>query len=381
MLTQNRVAQAPLRILTIDDSKIIHMHVSKAFKNYNIELVFATDGVQGLAAATRVHPDIILLDVTMPVMDGIETLAKLKEDASLRAIPVIMLTSEAGKENVVKIARIGIRDYILKPFTEQIVVERVSRVIDLHPHEAESKVKTLDDPINILVVEDKQAIIEQIRDALSDRSWKIVGYGQCGEALNYTTKEIPDVILISLSLPEKGAFNLFHMIRSNQRTRSVPVFGLSVKTSVEEQTQAQTVGFSGIFTKPLATQELQYRLSKAMGIDTSRLYFQIEGSAMFVKIPNDPSTIVTADFSSYIQPKLLEMVDSGLSKLVVDATEVSKVDTNIIKMILNVIQTSKKLGVKFRVAGTQAFGDQAQVYEESKDFDIYPDRKSALDSF
>jgi len=372
----------PLKILSVDDSKMIHTVIGKAFKSYNVDLIFASNGVEGLAAAAREKPDIMILDVTMPVMDGIETLGKLKADPSLKDIPVIMLTAEAGKENVIKIARIGIRDYIIKPFTEQLVVERVGRVIDLQPRgTSEAKVKTLDDPVNILVVEDKPAIIEQIRDAAGNSPWKIIGCGQCGEAIDYTSKEIPDVILISISLPDKAAFNFFQMMRANQRTKSVPVFGLSVKTAVEEQNQAQAIGFNGIFTKPLDMQELQYRLSKAMGLDTSKRYFQLEGNAMFVRIPNDPSTIVATEMTGYIQPKLREMVDSGLSKLVVDASEVQKVDMGIIKMMLNIVQNAKELGVKFRVVGTQAFGDQAQSYEDTKDFEIYPDRQSALSSF
>lgn len=372
----------PLKILSVDDSKMIHTVIGKAFKSYNVDLVFASNGVEGLAAAARENPDIIILDVTMPVMDGIETLGKLKADPAMKNIPVIMLTAEAGKENVIKIARIGIRDYIIKPFTEQLVVERVGRVIDLQPRgSAEAKTKTLDDTANILVVEDKPAIIEQIREAAGSSPWKIIGCSQCGEAIDYTSKEIPDVIIISLSLPEKAAFNFFQMMRANQRTKSVPVFGLSVKTAVEEQNQAQSIGFNGIFTKPLDMQELQYRMSKAMGLDTSKRYFQLEGTAMFVRLPNDPNTIVATELSGYIQPKLREMVDSGLSKLVVDASEVQKVDMGIIKMMLNIVQNAKELGVKFRVVGSQAFGDQAQAFEETKDMEIYPDRQSALSAF
>jgi len=119
------------KILSVDDSRMVHTLIGRSFANYDVNMVFASNGQEGLEAAAREKPDVILLDVTMPVMDGVECLGKLKADPTLKDIPVIMLTAEAGKENVLKIAKMGVRDYIVKPFTEPNVVERVSRLVDL----------------------------------------------------------------------------------------------------------------------------------------------------------------------------------------------------------------------------------------------------------
>jgi two-component system cell cycle response regulator len=372
----------PLKILSVDDSKMIHSVIAKAFKTYNVELLFASNGVEGLAVATREKPDIIILDVTMPVMDGIETLTKLKTDPSLKDIPVIMLTAEAGKENVIKIARIGIRDYIIKPFTEQLVVERVSRIIDLQPKGAtEVKVKSIEDEALIIVVEDKPAIIEQIKQSAGNPKWKVVGSSQCGEAIDITTKAVPDIILISLSLPEKGAFTFFQAMRGNPRTKSVPIFGLSVKTAIEEQNQAQSMGFNGIITKPLDVHELNHRLSRAMNLDTSAKYFWIEGDVQYAKIPNDPSTHEASEITAYISPKLRSMVDSGLNKLIIDNNEVTKISMTVIKLIIAVMQSARELGVKFRVIGSKDFATQAKAFEETKDMEIHESRDAAIASF
>ena len=115
------------KILSIDDSRMIHTLIGKGFNGYDVQLVFASNGQEGLDVAAREMPDVILLDVTMPVMDGIECLGKLKADPALKDIPVIMLTAEAGKENVLKIAKMGVRDYIVKPFSETGIIDRVSR--------------------------------------------------------------------------------------------------------------------------------------------------------------------------------------------------------------------------------------------------------------
>src|SRR4051812_43605721 len=104
------------KILTVDDSKTIRVIVAKAFKPYECEIFEASNGIEGLAAAIKEKPDVIILDLTMPIMDGAEMLAKLKANPELKTIPVIMLTAEAGRENVLRIARMGVRDYLIKPF-------------------------------------------------------------------------------------------------------------------------------------------------------------------------------------------------------------------------------------------------------------------------
>ena len=98
---------------------------------YDCVLCEASNGEEGLAAAAREMPDLILLDVTMPVMDGVTMLTKLKEDAALKAIPVIMLTAESGRDNVLHIARLGVRDYLVKPFKEEQLLEKVGRTLAL----------------------------------------------------------------------------------------------------------------------------------------------------------------------------------------------------------------------------------------------------------
>jgi DNA-binding response OmpR family regulator len=121
------------RILTVDDSTTIRKIVRRALDNFNCELLEAQNGVEGLAAANKEKPDLILLDITMPVMTGIEMLEKLKSVKELKAIPVIMLTAESGRNAVTKAVRIGIKDYIVKPFKGAELVERIKKYIRLMP--------------------------------------------------------------------------------------------------------------------------------------------------------------------------------------------------------------------------------------------------------
>jgi len=107
------------------------MIVGKAFRPYDCQMVEACNGEEGLATAAREKPDLIILDVTMPVMDGVTMLTKLKEDAVLKTIPVIMLTAESGRDNVLQIAKLGVRDYLVKPFKEDQLIEKAGKIITL----------------------------------------------------------------------------------------------------------------------------------------------------------------------------------------------------------------------------------------------------------
>jgi two-component system cell cycle response regulator len=119
------------KILSVDDSRTIRLIVGRAFKPYDCTVLEAGNGEEGLAAAAREKPDLIILDVTMPVMDGVTMLTKLKEDETLKATPVIMLTAESGRDNVLHIAKLGVRDYLVKPFKEDQLIEKAGRVVTL----------------------------------------------------------------------------------------------------------------------------------------------------------------------------------------------------------------------------------------------------------
>jgi DNA-binding response OmpR family regulator len=129
-----------LKVLTVDDSKTIRMIVKKAFQNYNCEITEAENGVEGLAAAAKIKPGLIILDITMPVMTGTEMLERLKGDADLKNIPVIMLTAESGKDNVLNIVKQGVKDYMVKPFKGEDLIERVRKIMPL-----EAKAEEADD--------------------------------------------------------------------------------------------------------------------------------------------------------------------------------------------------------------------------------------------
>ncbi len=370
------------KILTVDDSKTIRLIVTKAFKTFDCDVFEAANGVEGLAVASREQPDIIILDLTMPIMDGAEMLSKLKSNPDLRNIPVIMLTAEAGRENVLKIAKLGVRDYLIKPFKEELIVERVGRVIDLKPKgETTARTRRFDDPLNVLVVDDKPAIVDQIKAGFGDTIWSTQGRSQTGEAVDYCSQQLPDLILVSLSLPDNGGFTLFQMLRASSKTKNVPVFGLSVKTAVDEQTRAQQAGFTGVITKPIDFEELKSKIARALHLDTSYKYFEQRDGILVLKLPANFTTNVANEVTLHLRNKVAEAVDSGLDRMVVDLSQLKSADVSVIKLGLTAMQLCTDLSLKHRVIGSDAVSKECRNYEESKDWHFVTSFEEAVAAF
>ncbi|MEO7597621.1 MAG: response regulator [Opitutus sp.] len=366
------------KILTVDDSKTVRIIVRKAFKTYDCEILEAGNGVEGLALAAKENPDLILLDVTMPVMDGVEMLTKLKSDPALKGIPVMMLTAEGGRDNVLKIAKIGVRDYLVKPFKEDVLIEKAGRVIDLKPlSETPSKAKSIFDPADILIVEDKPAIIQQIQEGLKHTPWKVHGVAAQGEAIDFCSRTPPDLMLVSLSLPEDSAFTLFRLIRTNVKTKYTPVFALVVKTETAQQQQAQTVGFSAIITKPIDLGDLETKMAKAMNLDTSQRYYAVEGDSMIMRLPENCSPAVIAEAATYLKPKFAQAVDAGHNKVVIDIHQLRSLHMGVIKLLFQAMQTCRELAMQFALVANPQIISECKGFEDTRGWTFYDSLEEA----
>jgi two-component system cell cycle response regulator len=360
------------KILTVDDSKTVRIIVRKAFKTFDCEILEAGNGVEGLALAAKENPDLILLDVTMPVMDGVEMLTKLKADPALKGIPVMMLTAEGGRDNVLKIAKIGVRDYLVKPFKEDVLIEKAGRVIDLKPlSETPAKAKSIFDPADILIVEDKPGIIQQIQEGLKHTPWKIHGVAAQGEAIDFCSRTPPDLMLVSLSLPEDSAFTLFRLIRTNVKTKYTPVFALVVKTETGQQQQAQTVGFSAIITKPIDLGELETKMAKAMNLDTSQRYYSVEGDSLIMRLPENCSPAVIAEAATYLKPKFAQAVDAGHNKVVIDIHQIRSLHMGVIKLLFQAMQTCRELAMQFALVANPQIISECKGFEDTRGWTFY----------
>src|SRR5512142_1904175 len=113
--------------LTVDDSRAVRTIVSKQVRDLGFEVTEAEDSVQGLAKLAEAQFDLVILDVTMPNMDGPTMLGRMR-DAGSRT-PVIMLTSESKRSIIAGAMRSGITDYILKPFRPEELRNKILSVL------------------------------------------------------------------------------------------------------------------------------------------------------------------------------------------------------------------------------------------------------------
>jgi two-component system chemotaxis response regulator CheY len=121
--------------LIVDDSSVMRKIVERSLRQAGIELakVFeAGNGVEALAVLATNPVDLILCDINMPVMDGLEFVKQLSGVANAKGVPVVMITTEGSESHVVQALSFGARGYIRKPFTAQQVREQILPVLEVH---------------------------------------------------------------------------------------------------------------------------------------------------------------------------------------------------------------------------------------------------------
>ncbi len=245
-----------LKVLTVDDSKTIRMVVKKAFKPYDCEIVEAENGVEGLAAAAREKPDLIVLDITMPVMNGIEMLEKMKGEPSLQDIPVIMLTAESGKDNVMQIVKMGVKDYMVKPFKGEELIQRVTKIVALEPKKED--------------------------DAGQDKNTK---------------------------------------------------------------------------------------------------FFTIEGDIQHLALPAVVSQETIAEISSQLKTDMVKAAEAGTKKLVLDLSQLPKINISIIKLIILTIEKCQETQTRLRVVGNAKLSNELKGFQETAEMSVYSTIEEAKAAF
>ncbi|HEY1679865.1 MAG TPA: response regulator [Candidatus Sulfotelmatobacter sp.] len=117
-----------IRVLIIDDSSVMRKIVERSLRQADIKLgdvVEASNGMEALAALNEKKVDLILCDINMPVMDGLEFVKSLPSIANAKGVPVVMITTEGSEGHVVQALSAGARGYIRKPFTPDQVKEHI----------------------------------------------------------------------------------------------------------------------------------------------------------------------------------------------------------------------------------------------------------------
>ncbi|MBE2213793.1 MAG: response regulator [Opitutaceae bacterium] len=372
----------PKKILSVDDSKTVRLIVRKAMKPYDMIVCEAQNGEEGLAVARAEKPDLILLDVTMPVMDGVEMLTRLKADPELKQIPVMMLTAEAGRENILKIAKIGVRDYIVKPFTEQVLVEKLSRIMTLTPAAAAGAAAPAAGGAptgrTVFIVEDKPAIVQAVTETVKNSAWTWKHFTTSAEAFQAAEKTPPAAVVVSLSLPEGAAIDLLRSFRGRPALAATPFVGLAVKTASEDIQRAQESGFAGVSSKPIDAADLEAKLRRALKLEGVFRAAELTKDHMLVRISEEMTSAQLDVAMAQVMEKVTEAADSGLGLAVFDLTAVKTFTVEILKFLISATRKCEDLGMRCVLLGTSELAAAARTFDESKDWTFHAKLESAM---
>jgi len=117
------------KILIVDDKREVVELVTATLEGEGYQIISASDGREALEKIGKEKPDLVLLDVVMPKMNGLEVLAKVKKDPQTKDVPIIMLTAKGQQLDKDKGMRLGAEDYIIKPFSPSHLLRKIEEIM------------------------------------------------------------------------------------------------------------------------------------------------------------------------------------------------------------------------------------------------------------
>lgn len=211
-LKNNKNAPPP-KILVVDDDKLQIQLVERILTMEQYEVVAYSDSRQALKDVYDIKPDLILLDLIMPEIDGFEVCAKLKADEQTRHIPIIILTAHKSQETESKVFQLGAVDFITKPYNPEIVKARVRNQLELKRHR---------DALELLVHErtaERDKSLQQFQD-LVERSLVGIAIVQGDE----TVYQNPELTRMVPDLAKKITARDFSFIHSDDQMKLINAF-------------------------------------------------------------------------------------------------------------------------------------------------------------
>jgi CheY-like chemotaxis protein len=243
------VAPAPL-VLVVDDDKNTRELISRGLEKEGFRMIGAGSGEEALRLARERKPDVISLDVLMPGMDGWTVLRSLKADPTTASIPVVMVSMLDDRDIG---HALGASDYLTKPFDRQKLVSALRR----YRRDGAQR--------PVLVVEDDAPTREVIKRALERDGWAVSEADNGRRGLQSVARQVPDLILLDLMMPEMDGFEFVAELRKSESGRRIPVVVVTAKELGEEDRrrlngQVRRVLHKGSFSREELTSELRRAL-------------------------------------------------------------------------------------------------------------------------
>lgn len=236
--TVTKTAKASRTVLVIDDDPSIHKDMQSNLEEAGFTVIHAFNGEEGLKLA-RIHkPDLITLDIIMPLMDGWTLLATLKSEPSLAKIPVILMTITSDVDLGFAL---GAVDYINKPVDTTKLIDKIQHLLP------DGKIGT------VLIVDDELSSREIMSRAVFREGGEPVEAKDGREAIEKLSKVQPSLILLDLMMPEMDGFTVIEELQKNVKWRQIPVIVVTAKDLSAEEKSLLLTHTHGIVQKGDAT--------------------------------------------------------------------------------------------------------------------------------
>jgi two-component system phosphate regulon response regulator PhoB/two-component system alkaline phosphatase synthesis response regulator PhoP len=224
------------KILIIEDEKALANVLEKKLLYEGYEVSVACNGQDGMNKVKSTNPDLILLDIVMPKMNGFEVLENLKKDKKFSSIPVIVLSNSGYSIDLNKALDLGAIDYLVKAeFDLDEVIKKIEETIgnenfskkELKNEEKENFSQNNNSHKKILIVEDDKFLRDLCLKKLKKTGFKVLTAFDGKEGLKKIKEEKPALILLDIVLPGLSGFEVLKQIKADSQTSSIPVIILS----------------------------------------------------------------------------------------------------------------------------------------------------------
>jgi len=368
------------KILVVEDSLTARQFVREALQRFHCELLEAEDAPAGLAAAHRAVPDLVLLDVGLDGMDGSEMLARLRVDPALKKVPVIVFTSQATRASVLKMARLGVRDYLLKPLKEEVFCARVGRVVNLVPKDSPPPVaRRFEDRLRLLIIDDKPAVQKVLAEGLESTGWELLFRNTLAEGMESWKAEAIDAVLISTSLAGGSTQEFASKLKCAQEARRVPLIALVPASPAEpELGWGSLQDYDGICEKPVDCEELKDLLARVLKLDRISKFFEVVQSVLFIRSPSGKELILGEEVLKLTPHKLRDAIDGGVTKVAIDLLHIKKAEPKLLRVVVGIIGLCQRIGLETAVLASENVVTQCSRYEEAQQWTFYNTREAIL---
>ncbi len=201
-------------ILVVDDDEM-NLRIAKMIleRKLSCKVLTANNGLSTLEILRDHYVDLVLLDIMMPELDGIETLQKIRDDENLRDISVMMLTASAEMENIKKTAALGITDYIRKPFMPAELVERVSK-----------KLNELNALEKVLIVDDDKIRLNAMRDIVEENfPYEVLIADSGAAAMKILRDNDINLVIVGAAMKFIGGFEILNFMARDEKFGAIPL--------------------------------------------------------------------------------------------------------------------------------------------------------------